>query len=185
MTRTLTRTIVLVTTLFATSGCNIKLDAPLLPNVGKHFPEGTSEAQANKDLTSLSKSQAATKKLLSNLIFDKDLTSDLDLDRDNNCVQLSELPDRTVVVDFFNVRCPSNSETGPAANLQFTSAYAPMTTERNHYTLRITGRDVGEMEINTEGTELKLLRVCTGRYDTYCLPSIVNKKFVGPPTLLY
>ena len=39
------------------NACNINLDAPLLPNVGKHFPEGTNEVQASKDLTSLSKTQ--------------------------------------------------------------------------------------------------------------------------------
>lgn len=167
------------------SACNISLDAPLLPNVGKHFPEGTNEAQASKDLTVLSKAQGGTKKWLVNFVLDKDLTDDLDLDRENNCVQLSEFSDRTVVVDFYDVRCPANSEVGPTERLKFTAAYSPMAEERNHYKVKLTGRDVGEMQISSDGSELTLLRLCTGKYDANCLPSISGRKFIGAPTLLF
>ncbi len=167
------------------AGCSINLDAPLLPNVGKHFPEGTSEAQAGKDLTALSKAQAGSKRMLVNLIIDEDLADDLDLDRENNCAQLNELPDKTVIIDFYNIRCPANSQVGPVGSLSFTSAYAPDPTQRNHYLLKITGRDIGEMQINSEGTILTLDRLCTGRYDTTCIPSVSSQKFVGAPTLLY
>ncbi len=140
--------------------------------------------QANKDLTALSKSAGTSKRWLLNLILDKGMADDLDLDRDNNCVQLTEFSDRTVVVDFFDAHCPNNSELGSTDHLKFTTAYSPM-EKRDHYKLKLTGREVGEMEINGEGTEITLVKLCTDNYDANCIPSVSASKFIGAPTLLY
>lgn len=170
---------------FLLAGCNLKFDAPILPSLGKRLPEGTPQSELNKDLTATSRNESSTKLFLANLIIHGDVASDLNLDRDNNCAQLVQLTNQSVVLDFYNDVCPPNNRIGDVSRLQFAAGYAPMAEERNHYKLKLTAKEIGEMEINSDGTELTLLRLCTGRYDTYCVQNVANRRLSGAPILLY
>lgn len=158
--------------------CSINLDAPILPNLGKKFPEGTNEQFAGKDLTPISKGDANAKRWLVNLSIDEGLADDLSLERDENCVQLVELSNGTVVLDYANVPCPSNNEKVDVSAIQFTTAYAPVEGFTSLYSVKSGGKVIGEMEINEEGTSLTLKRLCTGRYDTICFANVDRGRFL-------
>lgn len=178
---TLVSAIVMGFCLWAIIGCQIKFNAPILPNVDlKNIPKASDPTKVDSKQDNTEQSRQQNKKVLTNLRINDSVAQALQLSKTDNCVQLVEWSSKVVVVDFASGPCPSPA-TDPVADsdLKFTALYEH--AQGDTYRLMFRGADIGEMELSSDETQLSLMYLCSGRYYSYCYQSVTNQRFSGAP----
>lgn len=159
----------------AVAGCNVKVDMPLLPNIGATGKSTTQLTQESKDET-----KNGGKKVLMNLDIDQNLASDIGLSRDKNCVQVVELADSSVAVDFASQACGSDLVPVSADSIAFTASYEK--TDTDIYQVKMDSSAIGYFVI--DGSSATLKQLCNDTFKTVCLPSISSGSISGKPIML-
>ncbi len=163
------------------AGCQLKLEAPILPNVDlRNLPLKSDPTKVDTASDNTPKSQGVQKTVFAKLIISDDVASKLEISKTDNCVQLVELSSKVVVVDFGAGACPAAATEAIAdANLKFTALYENV--RRDTYLLTFRGKEIGEMSLSIDGNQMTLKSLCTNRYTYYCHQSVVQKLLAGPP----
>ncbi len=156
-------------------GCNIKLDTqvPILPNLKGELPKssgidikGTSTVGGPTD-KSKTEGQQGTKTAVMNLKVDEYIEKDTGMRASMNCIQMVQLENGTVLVDFSNQPCPaSTQQTVDPNSIKFTAIYNQV--REGEYELAAKGVKIGLMYIDFDGPSVTLRNLCNGGYNTAC-----------------
>ena len=160
------------------NGCNVKLNAevPLLPNVKGMIPENSFINTTNSpttDPTKQSQKEAQTpqKTVIINLIVSSQVQTGTGIVSNINCVQLVELADKRVVIDFSDQPCPAQStQSAAASSIRFTATYAKLSN--GTYELSFHGAKIGSIQIDFDAPKVTLLTLCTSSYYNACYLSV-------------
>ena len=175
----LSRLILLVLTGLLVSACDIKVDAPFLPNVGAKAKDGSGESLTNESKESTNNE---TKELLINMTIDSSVETALPLKKELNCVQIIELPTGGIAIDYAAEPCPANEKLVSAASIKFTSSFAKIAD--GIYELTYQQTPIGIMEITNDGYSVTLKKLCSDSYNSYCYLYTSEEKFVSAPAPL-
>lgn len=159
---------------FLLVGCSLKLDSSggILPNLkgGQMPPSSGTDAGGNTTGTSQLQGKKGTKSAIINLKINAYVAQETGLRTYLNCVQLAQLDTGSVVVDFSNLPCPTNSSaTVVPESIKFTATYNLL--RDSDYELIYQNRTIGLMRVNSQVPEVLLEAACSGTYDTHCLIS--------------
>lgn len=145
---------------------NVRLDG--LPTMSLNTPQGITPLQY-----SIQNTQNNTKAFISNLQIDTSILSTLQLNAGSNCVQLVQLQNDSVVIDFSSEGCgyglasPSNIRFTAVYRLLYNRVYELGYRDANNQTLY----QVGQMTISSDFATVTLNHLCTGSYYTSCFVS--------------
>lgn len=162
--------------LFLLVSCDLKVDVPVLPNVGA----GSNDNGQSLTSRSRSNTENGTKRWVHNLPISSEVEDEVDMNPDQNCVQVVQLDgeDGPYAVDFGATGCPSQGGTLPMEAIIFTASFSNLGNKR--FELRLDEASIGSFDF---GSTPELEAYCSGAYVTHCLPFtsggvITNKPFL-------